>query len=245
MRDTELINRIEKSMKEGFKEQEIIKALREDGYQTQRINKAIQKAETNLESTEEDTVPGIDLTGKNYVLKQSLIRNKYKLYQKNQLILKAKQKLFKLKEEIPFKDPDGKTFMHAKAENILDTAGDYTLIDSKTEEPIVVLEKNWSFLHHKWKIKEPSNQEKLLAKISSRGGIDKLRFIGALIPYLPNIFALIPHKYDVENPEGKIIGKIEGRFALRDIYDINIETENAPQESVVAATVAIDALEKN
>jgi uncharacterized protein YxjI len=192
---------------------------------------------------ERDVIRGVDLTGNQYTTKQRFIRNKYKVYDaQGNHILSTKQKLFKMKEEFPVTDPNGNELFEIQAQNILDVAGDYTVAEAGSGNPIVVLEKKWTLLTHKWKVRDP-NDERLLAKIESRGA-----FVALLrnIPYLNIVTHMIPHKYTIEDADGRQIGSIEGRFSIRDTYDIQIaDVEGLPKEAIVAAAIAVDALEGN
>lgn len=194
----------------------------------------------SAEEAEADVIGGIDLDGEEYTVEQSLVRNKYKVYGPDgDLVLKSKQKLFKMKEEFPFQDADGNVVFRVKAEGILDVAGDYTITDEATEEPIAVLGKNFTLFKHVWKVRSPDD-ERLLATISSGSTIvEVLRSISSL-------FNLIPHTYTIEGPDGEDLGSIEGQFSLRDRYTIHLgDTGEVPREAMVAACVAIDALEGN
>lgn len=112
-------------------------------------------------------VGGIDLTDDEYKIKQRLFFNRYHIYDSNDnLVLKAKQKIFKLKEDFPFTDSDGNTVFRAKAEGIIDVAGDYALLDEATEEPIVSLDRKYTLFRHKWRIRDPETEE-LLARVES------------------------------------------------------------------------------
>ncbi|MFB6309000.1 MAG: LURP-one-related/scramblase family protein [Haloarculaceae archaeon] len=188
-----------------------------------------------------DVIPGVDLTGDEYTVKQSLIRNKYAVYEDGDLLLRAKQKLFKLKEQFPFTDPDGEEVFEITAGGILDVAGDYT-ITTADDEAVAVLDKNWTLLTHKWKVRDPDD-ERLLARIESRGALFQLL---RRVPIVRIVTSFIPHKYTIEDTDGNQIGEIAGRFSIRDIYDITIEDSgDAPKEALVAAAIAIDALEGN
>lgn len=191
----------------------------------------------------DDVIAGIDLTGNDYTVKQSLVRNKYNVYDEDEtLVLKAKQKLFKLKEEFPFVDADDEPIFRIKAEGILDVAGDYTIVDEPSGEPIAVLEKNWTLLSHKWKVRSPRD-ERLLARIESRGAVVELI---RNLPVVGLVTQFIPHAYTIESPDGAELGSISGRLSFRDVYDITIEdTGDAPKEALVAAAIAVDALEGN
>ncbi|WP_306058409.1 LURP-one-related/scramblase family protein [Natronococcus wangiae] len=191
----------------------------------------------------DDVVSGIDLSGDDYTVKQSLIRNKYNVYDgEGTLALTAKQKLFKLKEEFPFVDADGEPIFRIKAEGILDVAGDYTIVDEPSGEPIAVLEKNWTLLSHKWKVRSPTD-ERLLARIESRGAVVELI---RNLPLVGLVTQFIPHAYTIESADGAQLGTIAGRLSFRDVYDITIDDEgDAPREALVAAAIAVDALEGN
>jgi uncharacterized protein YxjI len=194
-------------------------------------------------TAEEDVIAGIDLTGDEYTVKQHLIRNKYNVYDGDgEHILKAKQKLFKLKEQFPFTDPDGEPVFEINAKEVFDVAGDYVITESEGDEPVAVLDKNWTLLTHEWKVRDPDD-ERLLAKIESQGvGVQLLRSL----PLVSIAGQFIPHEYTIEDTDGNRLGDIEGRFSSRDIYDITIEdTGDVPKEALVAAAIAIDALEGN
>ena len=211
---------------------------RMDRNNQERSNRSSSKNANNI-------VPGVDLSDNQYTLKQRLLFNRYKLYnQDGGLVMKAKQKIFRMKEDFRFRNSDDEEVMHVKAESIMDVAGDYTLMNNQ-EDPIAVLEKDWSFLHHKWKIREAGPDERLLAKITSRGGIDILRIVGGNLPLVGILVSFIPHKYDVKNGRDEQIGTIEGKIGIHDIYNIEIDSGEIPQETMIASAVAIDALENN
>jgi len=56
----------------------------------------------------------------------------------------------------------------------------------------------------------------------------------------------LPHKYTIYNADRDEIGKIKGKWSLRDTYDVELgELGKVPKEAVVAAACTIDALEAN
>lgn len=189
--------------------------------------------------TAEDTIPGVDLTDDEYVIKQHLIRNKYRVYDDTgELVLRAKQKLFRMKEEFPFVNADGEDVFTVKASGIVDIAGDYALTPADSDEPVVVLQKNFTLLKHVWKVRDPTD-DRILAHIESGSRlIELLRGFGPL--------GFIPHTYTIEDTEGTRLGSLEGRLSIKDTYDLEIgDVGDAPKEAIVAAVVAIDALEGN
>lgn len=193
--------------------------------------------------TEENVIAGIDLTDDEYTVKQHLLLNRYKVFDDDGThILKAKQKLFKFKEQFPFIDPDGQEIFEINAQGVFDVAGDYVITESEGDEPLAVLDKNWTLLTHKWKVRDPDD-ERLLATIESQGiGVQLLRSL----PVIRIVGSFIPHEYTIEDTDGNHLGDIDGRLSIRDIYDITIEESgDVPKEALVAAAIAIDALEGN
>ncbi|WP_435334822.1 LURP-one-related/scramblase family protein [Haloarchaeobius sp. TZWWS8] len=184
-------------------------------------------------------VSGLDLSGDRYTIKQKLIRNKYTVYdQTGTAILKAKQKMFKMKEEFPFTTPDGDPVFTIKAGGILDFSGDYTVTDAETGDVVAILDKNFTFFKHKWQVRDANGTE--LARIESGSTIVEV------LRNFSEIFGLIPHKYTIESPDGRSMGSIKGKFSLHDTYEIEItDAGDAPKEALVIAAIAIDALEGN
>lgn len=185
-----------------------------------------------------DALSRIDFSDNSYTLKQKAVRNAYKLYDSSgEEVLNTKQKLFKMKEEFPFKDPDGNDAFNVKAENIMDIAGDYVITDSETEEKIAVLKKDFTILTHSWEIEDEDRNK--IGHVESRG-----KLFG-LARAFSDIAELLPHKYTIENGEGEQIGTIKGRFSLRDKYSIELDENVENKETILAAAVTIDALEGN
>ncbi|MFB6208611.1 MAG: LURP-one-related/scramblase family protein [Candidatus Nanohaloarchaea archaeon] len=183
-----------------------------------------------------DIIEGVDLTGESYSVKQSMVRNAYSvLDSEGSEILETKQKLFKMKEEFPFLDPDGEEVFRVKAAQVMDISGDYSITDPEGEE-LAVLTQDFTILTHRWRIKDSGG--KLLAKVESRGKV-----VG-LLRFLSDIFQLLPHKYTIEDEGGEEIGSIKGKLGLRDRYVINIGDIDK-KEIVLAAAITIDALEGN
>lgn len=188
----------------------------------------------------EDLLKRIDFSDDKYTVKQSFVRNKYSVYDsEGTKIIGAKQKLFKMKEEFPFTDSKGNVVFRIKAKRRLDIAGDYGIIDEETGETVVTLTKEFSIFKHVWRIKDPET-DGLIATVESRG-----KAVGAL-RHLSDIAGFLPHKYTIYNSDRDEIGRIKGKFSLRDAYKVELgELGNIPKEAVVATAVTIDALEAN
>lgn len=194
-------------------------------------------------ATADDAISGIDLSDDRYTVVQSLIRNKYKATDEaGDVVLRGKQKLLKMKEEFPFTDADGEPVFTVKAGGILDVAGDYTLTDDRTEEPVVVLDKKWTLFADHWKVRDPDS-EALIAEITSKS---KLVMFLKHVPYVGALFQLLPHKYEIVDADGEHVGSVDGQFSIRDRYEVEIDdASDVPREGVVAAAMVIDAIEGN
>jgi uncharacterized protein YxjI len=185
-------------------------------------------------------IEGIELTDDRYTVEQSLIRNRYAAYDAaGDVVLRGKQKLFKLKEAFPFVDADGEDVFTVKAASMIDVAGSYVLSDARTGQELVVLDNDFSIFQDTWTIRGADSGEKI-ARIDSRGALVTLAR-----HYLP-FGALIPHEYEITDASGGHVGRIEGQLSIRDRYEITIDdASDVPREAVVAAAMVVDAIQGN
>jgi uncharacterized protein YxjI len=186
-------------------------------------------------------IEGIDLSDNSYTVEQSLIRNKYRAEDADgNLVLRGKQKLFKMKEEFPFVDSDDDEVFTVKAGGIVDIAGNYVLRDARTEEDLIVLDNDFSIFQDTWTIRDAQTEE-AIAKIDSRGAAVTLAR-----NFVPIVGPLIPHKYEITDKHGDHVGNITGQLSLKDRYDIVIDdASEVPKEPIVAAAMVIDAIQGN
>jgi uncharacterized protein YxjI len=185
-------------------------------------------------------IAGLQLTDDRYTVVQSLIRNKYKAMDSaDDVVVRGKQKMFKMKEEFPFVDADGNEVFTVKAGGILDVAGNYVLTDAQTGQDLVVLDNDFSMLQDTWRIRD-AESEAVLARIDSRGALVTLAR-----NFLP-LGELIPHKYEITDADGDHVGNISGKVSLKDKYAITIDdASDVPKEPIVAAAMVIDAIQGN
>jgi len=185
-------------------------------------------------------ITGIELTDDRYTVEQSLFRNKYKAMDAaGNVVIRGKQKMFKLKEEFPFVDADGNDVFTVKAGGMLDVAGNYTLTDARTGENIIVLDNDYSIFQDTWTVRDADTEAKV-AEINSQG---------AAVTVARNVVPFggwIPHKYEITDANGGHVGNIDGQFSLKDRYEITIDDASAvPKEAIVAAAMVIDAIQGN
>ncbi|MFW6000502.1 MAG: hypothetical protein ACOCPY_03490 [Halorubrum sp.] len=180
----------------------------------------------------------VDLSDDRYEVKQSMVRNKYTVRDSaGDVVLRGKQKLFKLKEEFPFVTGDDEDAFSVKAGGILDVAGNYAIIDAGTGEEVVVLDEDYSIFVENWTIRDPDTGE-ALATIQSKN---------KLLSGLRHLFGaanLFPNKYEIFDAGGGHVGDIEGQFSMRDSYTVTVDdASGVPKEAVIAAACILDALE--
>ena len=182
----------------------------------------------------------LDLDDDTYEVKQAFIRNKYAVRDSSgDVVLRAKQKLFKMKEQFPFVTDDDEPVFTVKAGKILDIAGNYTIVDDTTDEAVVALDEDLSLFVENWTVRDPDSGE-ALATIES-----KSKVLSAL-RHLISVANLFPNKYEIFDADGAHVGDIEGQFSLKDTYEVTIDdASNVPKEAVVAAACVLDALENN
>ncbi|SDF91983.1 LURP-one-related/scramblase family protein [Halorientalis regularis] len=193
-----------------------------------------------MATASEYDIEGLDLTDDSYTVEQSLIRNKYKSMDSGgSVVLRGKQKLFKLKEKFPFVDDQGEDVFEVEATGMLDVAGNYVLRDSRTDEDLVVLDNDFSIFQDTWTVRDADDGHEL-ARIDSRGAVVTL--MRNLLP----LGWLIPHKYEITDANGMHVGTIEGQLSVRDRYEITIDDASpVPKEPIVAAAMVIDAIQGN
>ena len=180
----------------------------------------------------------VDLNDDHYEVKQSMIRNKYVVRDSaGDVVLRGKQKMFKMKEEFPFVTGDDEDAFSVKAGSIMDIAGNYTITDSGTGEEVVVLDEDYSLFVENWTVRDPDTGE-ALATIKSKN---------KLLSALRHLFSaanLVPNKYEIFDADGGHVGDIEGKFSMRDAYTVTIDdASDVPKEAVIAAACILDALE--
>ncbi|MFB6135077.1 MAG: LURP-one-related/scramblase family protein [Halanaeroarchaeum sp.] len=182
-------------------------------------------------------ISGLDVQDDSYEVTQSLIRNKYTATDsRGTVVLRGKQGLFKAKETFPFVDGDGRDVFTVEATGIIDVAGNYVLRDDRTGEDVVVLDNDFSLFRDTWTIRDPEGDA--LAEITSRGALVTLAR-----NYLP-LGELVPHKYEITEPDGAHVGSISGKLSIRDRYVISIDdASDVPREVVIAAAMVIDAIQ--
>ena len=180
----------------------------------------------------------VDLSDDRYEVQQSLVRNKYAVSDSTgDVVLRGKQKMFKLKEEFPFVTGDGEDAFSVKAGGIVDIGGNYAIVDAGTGEEVVVLDEDYSVFVENWTVRDPDTGEALATIKSKNKMLSALR-------HLVGAANLIPNRYEIFDADGGHVGDIEGQFSMRDAYAVTIDdASDVPKEAVIAAACILDALE--
>ena len=194
-------------------------------------------SESESESGKYD-ISTVHLSDDRYEVQQSLVRNKYSVTDSaGDVVLRGKQKMFKLKEEFPFVTGDDEDAFSVKAGGIVDIGGNYAIVDAGTGEEVVVLDEDYSLFVENWTIRDPDTGEALATIKSKNKLLSGLR-------HLVSVANLIPNKYEIFDADGGHVGDIEGQFSMRDAYTVAIDdASDVPKEAVVAAACILDALE--
>lgn len=178
----------------------------------------------------------VNLDDDRYEVTQSVVRNKYAVRDSaGNVVLRGKQKMFKLKEEFPFVTGDDDDAFSVKAGGIMDIAGNYAITDAGTGEEVVVLDEDYSLLAENWTIRDPDTGEALATIRSKNKLFSALR-------HLVSVANLVPNKYEIFDADGDHVGDIEGKFSLRDAYTVTIDdASDVPKEAVIASACVLDA----
>jgi uncharacterized protein YxjI len=187
---------------------------------------------------------GIELTDSTYTVEQGLIRSrKYEARDSaGNVVLRAKEKRFSIKDRFPFQDASGTDVFEVKSASAFDfdRKRDYVVIDAVTDEEVVVLDDQFSLFSQKWSIRDPDTGD-IIATIQSSNPL--VVFLRGRLGPLGN---LLPYQFDIQDPNGATIGSIKGQLSLNDVYEVSVDQDyDGPREAIVATAMIIDAVEGN
>jgi uncharacterized protein YxjI len=180
----------------------------------------------------------VELDDDRYEVKQPFVRNKYVVRDgAGEVVLRGKQKLFKLKEEFPFVTGDDEAAFSVEAGTVVDIGGTYAIVDAGTGEEVVVLDEDYSLFVENWTVRDPDSGAEL-ATIRSKN---------RLLSALRHVFGpanLVPNRYEILDAGGDHVGDIDGQLSLRDSYTVSVDdASSVPKEAVIASACVLDALE--
>ena len=184
-----------------------------------------------------DGLGGVDLTAERYTVRESLVRDRYRVYgDGGELLLEADRRELRARQQFHFRDTNGEVVFSVREGNI---DGDFFIVPPGTERPLVILERDSALLGQEWNVRHGSN-ERLLATIEARGSV--LEFFRNYVPMM----GALPHTYTIEGTDGNELGRLRGQFTLHDSYELDVGTaDDANREPLVAAALSIDALDVN
>ena len=182
----------------------------------------------------------VDFSGDEYVVVQPPLGNGHHVEDANgTVVLEGTRERLVMGEETTFVDGDGQQALTVSAGPVLDLDGDYTVIDERTGEPLVLLDPRFSMLTEQWVVRDPAT-ETVVAEIENRS---KATSFLRHLPFLGLAFRALPHGHEITDADGLHVGTIERRFGLARRYVVRIDDDRAvPHEAVVAATMVIHAL---
>jgi len=182
-----------------------------------------------------DGIGGVDLTSETYTVKESLVRDHYRVYDSDgELVLEADRRELRAKREFHFRNTDGDVAFSVQEGNVDD---DFFIVPPDTDSPLVILERDSALLSKEWNVRHGRN-ERLLATIEAQGPM--VEFFRYYVPMM----GVLPHTYTIENTDGEELGQLSGQFTLSDSYELDVTTaDDTDREPLVAAALAIDALD--
>lgn len=193
-----------------------------------------------MAKSDQYSIASVDLTDGYYEIEQSLVRNKYTLTDHaGDVVLRGKQEMFNLTDEFPFVTAEDEEAFTVKANGMVDIAGSYRLVDSTTDEEVVVLDEELSLFAEHWTIRDPETGDEIATIRSKNKLLSALR-------QLSSIATIVPNEYDIRTPQEKKIGEISGQLSLKDAYEVTIDNSSSvPTEAVMASACVLDALANN
>ncbi|MFB6115002.1 MAG: hypothetical protein ABEK04_01825 [Candidatus Nanohalobium sp.] len=193
-------------------------------------------------------IPGLDLTDSYYRIKQQMLLNRYSVYDQNDnKVLSAKKKILSIKTDIPFtKDGDDSPIFRVVSESLLNISHNYEVKNEETGENLAILDRKRTIFNQIWRVRDPNDNSIVATIKNSNQMVQFLRTYGGKIPIIPNVFAFIPHTYEVLDVNDNKIGELEGELSVRDQYDLKLQDSGQlDRESMIASIISIDALEGN
>lgn len=170
-----------------------------------------------------------------YEVRQKLVSigKKYNVYEGEEQILQCTKKKLKLKEDFRFESVEGEPVLRITTDQVIDVAATYNVVDETTDKPVGAVKQDFTFLKHRWQILDPEGKQIATVREDSMPMALARRFVTTLIPF----------SYVIKQ-NGNELGFIDGQFAVRDKYSIEVDEEIDPRLAI-AATVLIDAMESN
>jgi hypothetical protein len=182
----------------------------------------------------------VDCSDDRYVVVQPAIGNDHLVEDAGgNVVLEGIRERIIMGEETTFSNVDGRPALTVHAGPILDLAGDYTVIDETTGDPLVLLDPRFSMLTERWVLRDPDT-EAVVAEIENRS---KTASFLRHLPFLGIAFRTLPYGLEITDADGLHVGAIERRFGLDGRYVVRIDDDRTvPREAVVVATMVIHAL---
>ncbi|PSH02280.1 MAG: hypothetical protein BRC26_01355 [Nanohaloarchaea archaeon QH_8_44_6] len=220
-----------------------------DEFFTDQRQETDQNPQQRQNAQEGSMGSGLDLTDSYYRIRQHLLLKRYSIYDENDnKVLKAKKKIFSIKTNIPFFKPeDGEDpVFRVISSRFPNISNNFKVRDEQKDDVMAVLDRKRTLLNQVWRIRDPQDKSIVATVYNESTMLQLLRSYGGMIPVIPNVFALIPHTYSVDDVSDNQIGELEGELSIRDEYDLNLnDSGQLERRDMISSIIAIDALEGN
>ena len=169
-----------------------------------------------------------------YQVKQKglTLGKKYTVEESGRKILESREKEPDLKRGFVLYSDEDEPVLELTGDQHLDAPTSFTLL-SRDKEIIGGFQRHWSFLSHDWHIIGPDNNIVGIVE-------QKNNFMGLMRRF---VFEFLPFRFRMTSQEGEKLGRITGRFSVRDNYTVELKDGLDPRLAVAAA-VLIDIEEK-
>ena len=161
----------------------------------------------------------VDLSDDKYVVKRAIGRSRWRVENsEGRELVRSERKWLDLGTSGNWETPEGEPVFGLRLDSDDGRVARYVLAEFPSGEPIAILERQFSYLVHEWKIRHPETDD-VEATVTSRGS-------GAMlvrsIPVVRFFARIVPVKYTVEASDGTLLGTVTSRPSLGDTYTITI-----------------------
>jgi hypothetical protein len=159
----------------------------------------------------------------------------------------VRQKKLAIKEDIRFYTDEGEQqeLFRIKARSFLDTGSSrYDVLAGDEKIGMLWHKFRESLLRTTWHVGGPDEAEVATARERSQAGA----IIRRVIDFVPDVggWIPIPYNFDILSPEGQVIGRMDRKFQLIDLYILDLSGDTAKRVDrrlAIALAIGLDTLQ--